>query len=202
MFVRVVQASVVSKPLLRNAWEHLLDAFAMHDAWLGATGGIDKDGRFHAWVTFTDSDEADEVFNDPEVARWHDQFLHHLAEANVTPTSDARVLIPGGGSAGFVQFVAGDALDKEKLEAVMLAFQQEVVEYRLDVLGSMIAWLGPDSFSSIVFFSSEAEARRGESLEFPGGISALLGEVMQVLKNLEYIDIRDPWIAFPKGGTQ
>lgn len=202
MFVRVVQASVVSKPLLRNAWEHLQDAFAKHDAWLGATGGIDKDGRFHAWVTFTDSDSADRVFDDPDVSMWHDQFLRHLSEATVTPTSDARVLIPGGASAGFVQFIAGESSDKEKMEAVMLAFQQEVVAYRPDILGSMIAWPAPGTFRSIVFFSSEPEARQAESLEFPGGIEALLGEFMQVAGNLEYVDIRDPWVAFPEGGRE
>ena len=60
-----------------------------------------------------------------------------------------------------------------------------------------LTWLDDERFTEVVYFTSEQDARSAESTEFPGGVQALFGELMQVMDDLKYMDLPDPWLFTP-----
>jgi hypothetical protein len=45
-----------------------------------------------------------------------------------------------------------------------------------------------------VYFTSEAEARAGETKEPPADLAAQMGEFQDLMANIEFRDLRDPWL--------
>lgn len=196
MFVRVIDAAVVSKALLRNAWDHLHDELARTDVWSASVGGVGSNGRFLATMCFTSPSGTDVLESDPLVARWWADLHLHLEEPTVQDSTSADILIPGGSEAAtFVQFIRGRSSDPERMSAINKAMQAEVQMHRPEILGSSIAWHAGGVFTETVYFTSEQEARLGESREFPGGIKGLFEELMQLVQEIAYIDVRSPWMT-------
>ena len=53
-------------------------------------------------------------------------------------------------------------------------------------------------FTSVLYFTNEAEARKGERQDFPPDVKAALEEMRSLgVGTPEYLDIRDPWIHSP-----
>ncbi len=72
-----------------------------------------------------------------------------------------------------------------------------VGRYRPDVLGGVTAWHEGGLFTSVVYFTSEDEARRGErsmSTDLPEENRALVEEWLSLLEEVTFIDLRDPWM--------
>ena len=46
----------------------------------------------------------------------------------------------------------------------------------------------------MAYFVDEAEARQGESKEPPAELAAQMGEFEALMANVEFINIRDPWL--------
>lgn len=67
--------------------------------------------------------------------------------------------------------------------------------HRPDVLGNVIAVNTDGSYTDVVYFESELEARQGESKETPADVGALVGELMSAIAVHEYLDLKDPWIV-------
>jgi hypothetical protein len=67
---------------------------------------------------------------------------------------------------------------------------------RPDIIGGYTAW-DPDGslFTSVNYFTSEAEAREGEKKELPAEMQELFGEWQSLTKDLRYIDLKDPWFS-------
>lgn len=197
MFVRLVEATAVAKPFLRNAWDHLNVELAALPGWLGAAAGIARGHRFYAFHRFESRDAADHAFETERVSYWCEELERHLADPDTRESQDAQVLIHGGSRAGFVQLIMGRTSDRAGMEAVNAGMQEVMRAHRPDVLGSLIFWEG-DRFTEIVFFTSELEARAAESREFPGGLEGLFGELLQLTDDLEFVDLTDPWLAAPE----
>ena len=112
-------------------------------------------------------------------------------EPTFRETSDITVLLDGGSdSAGFVQVMEGTVSDRAKAEALETdEMLEQLRAARPDVIGSVRMWFGGGAFVEAVYFTSEDEARAGEtSEEFSGpeqDFAAVYGEVI-------YTDLRDP----------
>ena len=55
-------------------------------------------------------------------------------------------------------------------------------------------WTGPDSYIEVAYFTNETEARQGESREPPAELAAQMGAFQAMMANVEYTDLRDPWL--------
>jgi hypothetical protein len=197
MFILVVEGRVVAKALLRNSWDQLQSALAPHKDWLRSAGGVDDHDRFVGTMDFRSVDAAEKILREPEIELWLKDLLEHLDSPERSSSSRCSVLIaPGEEPAGFLQFIRAEAVDLERFTAVNDAFQVEVRQHRPDVVGSSIVWLDDERFLETVLFTSEQDARSAESREFPGGIAGLFGELMQLMRNIDYMDVRDPWLAY------
>jgi hypothetical protein len=57
-----------------------------------------------------------------------------------------------------------------------------------------MAWHPDDRFTEVVYFTSEAAAREGETKEPPEDRRHLLDDWRQAAGELVFFDLRDPWL--------
>jgi hypothetical protein len=55
-------------------------------------------------------------------------------------------------------------------------------------------WTSPDSYIEVAYFTNEIEARQGESKEPPAELAAQMGAFEAMMANVEFTDLRDPWL--------
>jgi len=91
----------------------------------------------------------------------------------------------------------GRVTDAEKLagiEARTPAFEAVMRRYRPDVLGGVIARHPDGTYTDVVYFTSETQARQGEGQEVPADVQAMFGDLMAAIAIDEYLDLKDPWL--------
>jgi hypothetical protein len=104
----------------------------------------------------------------------------------------------GGGSndAGFVQVMQGRVLDADALRRVeqrILEVEDTFRAARPDVIGEVIAYHDDaDTYSDIVYFSSESEARANEQKDMPAELQQFTEELMRAAVIDEYLDLKNP----------
>jgi hypothetical protein len=194
MFVQVIRGRAKDGPGLRkemDRWSEELGPGAI--GYLGSTGGVTEDGQFIVVARF-ESEEAAQRNNDrPEQDAWFKEFATHLdGEPTFLNSTDIDEW-QGGGSddAGFVQIITGSVTDKEKVRQMWQGMDEEMSNFRPDVLGGLVVWDGND-FVQSVYFTSEKEARAGESKEMPAEAAESMQEMDSIMTNLEYLDLREP----------
>jgi hypothetical protein len=67
-----------------------------------------------------------------------------------------------------------------------------MAEQRPDVIGSVRGWDG-DHFTEAIYFTSEADARKGETT-MPDAGDQDFAEYESLVEGLTYIDVKDPWL--------
>jgi len=75
----------------------------------------------------------------------------------------------------------------ERMDAAFAPFADQ----RPDIIGGVRIWTGADSCIDVAYFTSEAEARKGEQAEIPDELKELMGE-FQGMGDTEYLDLTDP----------
>jgi hypothetical protein len=80
------------------------------------------------------------------------------------------------------------------LHAIDAGFEKVAAEWRPDLIGGVRVWTGPDRYIEANYFTSEAEAREGESKEPPSELAAQAADFEKLMANVEYNDLRDPWL--------
>jgi hypothetical protein len=98
----------------------------------------------------------------------------------------------GGGSddAGFVQVMKSTGVDRAQVEKMDAAFEPFAGQ-RPDLLGGLRIWTGPDSCVDVAYFTSEAEARKGEQADVPDEMKEIMAEFGE-MGETEYLDLTDP----------
>jgi hypothetical protein len=197
MFVQVIQGKTDDAAGLRRQSDRWAAELAKGaDGWLGSTIGVADDGEFVAIARFRDEAAARKNSERPEQGDWWNEtskyFEGEVRFADCTETDTFRA--GGSDEAGFVQIMQGKA-DMEKLRALDARFEQ-VVE-RPDLLGGTRAWHGDGTFTEAAYFTSEADARAGESQEPPPETKAILDEWLGSVQGMRYIDLKDPWLYSP-----
>ena len=98
----------------------------------------------------------------------------------------------GGGSndAGFVQVMKSTGVDRAQVEKMDAAFEPFAGQ-RPDLLGGLRVWTGPSSCIDVAYFTTEAEARKGEQAEIPDEMKELMSD-FEGMGETEYFDLTDP----------
>lgn len=168
--------------------------------WLGSTAGVTEDGTFVAAVRFDSEEHARANSGRPEQHRWWTETAP-LFEGEVTfHDCPVVVLYQGGGSddAGFVQIIEACVSDVEEFLRVEQRWDEitTATGFRDDILGGVVAFDG-DHLVDIVYFSSEADARKGEAAELPPELVEVREREMSVLSEVVFTDLRQPWLESP-----
>jgi hypothetical protein len=87
---------------------------------------------------------------------------------------------------------AGDrARPEQGLDQFLTA---HAAEHRPDIIGGGRFWVGPDSAYDVTYFTSEADARAGESKPLPPAMEEFAPELAQLMARTEFFDLGDPWL--------
>ena len=112
-----------------------------------------------------------------------------------TDSEDVETFLGGGSNdAGFVQVMKGRGVDRDRVRAMDEGFEKHAPSFRPDLIGVLRVWTGPDSYAEVAYFTSEADAREGETKEPPAELAEQMSEFQDLMANIEFLDLKDPWL--------
>lgn len=175
---------------LLDRWERELRPGAA--GFLGSTAGVTADGFLVLVARFADEAAATRNGERPEQGEWWKEFEATLRGPATFFDSAEVDLSMGGGSddAGFVQIMIGTG-EREQVRAAIGGAEEILRKERPDILGGFTAWNG-GRFFDVAYFTSEAEARAGESKELSEEGRAAFEKFGEVLQVEEYLDLPNP----------
>ncbi len=198
MFVQVIKGRTSDAAGLRRQterWRSDIRPGAI--GFLGSTVGVATDGTFIAFARFADEKSAAANAERAEQHAWWEETTKYFDdEPSFRESSDVTTLFDGGAdAAGFVQVMEGTVTDRTKAEALetpeMLA---QLRSARPDLIGSLRVWFARGAFAEAAYFTTEEDARKGESSsEFSGPEH----EFAELYGDMSFIDIRDPLLTGP-----
>ena len=201
MFVQVIQGQVSDPAAVRDAlnqWQRDLSSGA--SGWLGSTAGVTDDGEFVAVVRFETEEAARRNSDRPEQGQWWAE-TSKLFTGEVTFRESSEIDLDLHGNpdtAGFVQVIQGRTSDPKQARELMLQNQDEWAAFRPDIIGSVGANHGDGSYTAVLYFTSEEEAREGERKEAPPELKEQMDAMMALeVGQPTFLDIRDPWLQSP-----
>jgi hypothetical protein len=163
---------------------------------VGTTAGVAADGTAIAVVRFESADAARANSDRPEQGAWWAEMEQCYDGAVEFTESDDTETFLGGGSndAGFVQIMKSRDIDRSAVARLDAAFERHAASWRPDLIGGLRVWTGSDAAYDVSYFTSEAEARDGESKPPPDELAGLFAEFEALMANTEFIDLTEPWI--------
>lgn len=194
MFLQVMRGKVGDEAAIWAAlerWEKELRPGS--GGFLGSTAGVTTGGELLVAVRFADEEAARANSARPEQGAWWEEFARGFdGEVRFDESADVSVSMGGGSDdAGFVQVMYGRG-DRERSEALLTGAEEVLRRERPDIIGGCSAWTGGGRFVDITYFTSEEEARAGESRELSEESRALFEQFMQAMQVEEYLDIPAP----------
>lgn len=112
-----------------------------------------------------------------------------------TDSEDVEPFLAGGSDdAEFVQVMKDRGVDRHRLHALDETFEAHAASFRPDLVGGLRVWTEPDAYVEFGYFTSEAQAREGEKKEPPEALAEKMGDFRELMANVEYLDLRDPWL--------
>ncbi len=196
MFIQVVRGRVKDAEAMRSAvetWQRELKPGAKGH--LGATAGVADDGTYVAVVRFESEDAARANSDRPEQDAWWSE-TSKLFDGKPTFHNCPEVeTVLGGGSdeAGFVQVMVYKPKDVNAIKGMAKEFEK-MAPARPDILGGTTAFATDGTVIDTNYFTSEAEAREGEKKDMPAELQELMSRFEANVGEVEFIDIRDPWL--------
>ena len=193
MFVQIIEGRTSDPRALTEhgeRWQRDLRPGAI--GYLGVTAGVTADGRTIAIVRFEDEASARSNAERPEQTAWFEGMAKlYDGEPSFTESSDTTELLGGGSNeAGFVQVLKSTGVDRTRVEKMDEALKS-FMHLRPDILGGVRIWTGPDSCVDVAYFTTEAEARKGEQAEMPEELKELMGD-FEGMGQTEYLDLTEP----------
>ena len=200
MFVQVIQGRTSDPAALRAALERYADLSPGAEGFLGATAGVTEDGRFVDVVRFQSADAARRNNARPEQEAWWTEVSRLIGDGVMHETDDVDVALVGDpDQAGFVQVMQGRTTDRQRAKELMSGDSTDWASFRPDILGSVNIDHGDGGWTSVIYFTAEAEAREGERKEPPPELQAQMAEMMTLADGpIEYFDLTDPWLYSPR----
>jgi hypothetical protein len=201
MFVQVIQGQVSDAAQARAAMDRWMEELAPEaPGWLGSTAGVTADGRFIALARFDSADSARRNSESPAQDKWWHEFSSLFSgDATFLDTEDVTPGLTGDpDTAGFVQIIRGRTSDPDRLRSLMAEDSDAWVSFRPDVLGTVFSLYDDGVFTTAFYFTSEADARDGESKEPPEDLKATVDE-LNALDAVppEFFDLTTPWLYSP-----
>jgi len=198
MFVQIIQGRTSDREGLKQQLDRWQDELSGGAAgWLGSTGGVADDGTVFMMARFESEEAAKANSGRPEQGAWWNETVKYFDGEPTFRNSTDVDTTGGGGSddAGFVQVMQGRATDRARLTELEAEFMPKIEKLRPDVLGNTRSWDG-DSFVDVIYFTSEAEARKGEQAMSDDTAADMEG-FNALIQDLAFIDIKDPWLRSP-----
>jgi hypothetical protein len=196
MFVQVIKGRTQDPAALRGQMERWReDVRPGAVGFLGSTVGVADDGTVVAVARFADESAAKKNSDRPEQGAWWNETAKLFdGEPTFRESSDVDTLLDGGSDdAGFVQVMEGTVADRAKAQAMETPeMLDQLHTARPDLIGSIRAWFGGGAYAEIAYFTSEDEARKGESSsEFSGPAE----EFAQAWGDMTFTDLREPMFS-------
>jgi hypothetical protein len=198
MFMQVIRGKVADAAAARarfETWVRELSPGA--DGWLGSTAGVTDAGDLIALARFESEEAAQRNSDRPEqTAWWGETAALFSGEPEFLDSTRVDLDVPGDPDrAGFVQVMQGRTSDPDRVRELMEADPTDWASFRPEILGSLNASHQDGAWTMAIYFTSEEEARAGESKEPPP-------ELAQAMKELDalavgdqvFYDLRDPWL--------
>jgi hypothetical protein len=199
MFAQVIQGKVKDEGGLRkqlDVWDADLKPGAI--GFIGSTSGITDDGKMITIARFENEQAAKKNSDRPEQGAWWAETEKHLSDVSFVDSTDIQINTPSDpNKAGFVQVIQAQAKDINKMKALDEEFGDMMQKVRPDILGS-INIVHPDgkTFTSAIYFTSEAEARKYEAQEVPAGERNPAEEYQSMMEGTPtFLDIREPRLS-------
>jgi hypothetical protein len=192
MFVQVIKGHTSDAEGIRRQgerWKEDVGPGAV--GFLGTTAGVAEDGTFYAIARFEDEAAARANSERPEQSAWWEEMSKYFdGEPTFRESSDVSLLFDGGSdAAGFVQVMEGTVKDRARAQAMEAEMVEQLRRIRPDLLGSVRVHFEGGAFVDTAYFTSEADAREGESsaeFEGPGD------EFMELFGDMTFTDLKDP----------
>lgn len=198
MFVQVITGRTSDAGGLRAALDRWMEDLAPGAVgWLGSTGGVTEDGRVIMVARFESEDAARRNSARPEQDRWWaDTARHFEGEPTFQDSTDVVVDLQGDpDQATFVQVIRGRTSDPRRARELMTQDPEMWASFRPDVLGSVEVGHDNGAYTTVLYFTSEAEAREGERKEVPLEMRAAMEEMEKLsLEDPEFFDLKEPMI--------
>ena len=197
MFIQVIKGQATDREGLRRQFDRWSKELRPGAAgFLGSTAGITDDGRFIAVARFETEDASRANSQRDEQGAWWAETEKVVDGVEFKNSTDIVTLLGGGSdAAGFVQVMRGRVTDAAKLAELrgdITTMEKVFHEARPDVIGETIALHDDGTYTDIVYFTSQAEARANETKEMPADAQAMFEALMSAVAIDEYLDIADP----------
>ena len=201
VFAQVIQGKVSDSAAMRAATERWLEELAPGaDGWLGSTGGTTDDGRYITVVRFESEEAARRNSGRPEQSQWWAE-TEKLFDGGATfqDSNDVTLDLQGDpDQAGFVQIMQGRGTDPDRARELMAEDSDKWAAFRPDVIGSVAVGHDGGAYTMVMYFTSEADAREGESKEVPPELQANMDEMNKLsVGTPEFFDLKQPVILSP-----
>ena len=194
MFMQVVQARTKDKAGVKEMWDRWnREVQPAASGYLGATGGVTENGDLIVIARFESAEAAERNNNIPEQQQWYSEFEKYIeGEPTFTNYTNVQLQEEGGSDdAGFVQVIRTKGGDPEAFMKIDAELAPKMKELRPDVIGGITGYETDDA-TSVIYFTSEEEARKNESNpEF----QELAKRYMELQGESAFYDLKDPWLA-------
>jgi hypothetical protein len=202
MFVQVIKGKVSDSSAVRAALEKWANELASGaTGWLGSTTGVTDDGTLVAVARFDTVENARRNSDRPEQGQWWAE-TQRLFDGEVTfdDSTDVDDYVVGDpDTAGFVQVMQGQVTDLERAKALSQQRPDNFRQIRPDILAVLSLGHQDGRWTSVAYFTSEAEARQRESQERPPEFAEMMKERASLsVGETTYYDLRQVWFHSPQ----
>jgi hypothetical protein len=198
MFIQVIEGKTQAPDALHErleVWKRDLMPGAI--GYLGSTGGCTDSGDCILVARFEDAASAQRNADRPEQTAWWKE-TEKVFDGPVTfhDSEDVQVMEHGSlDGAHFVQVMEGHVTDRDRAVALEQQADRVLATERPDLLGSITAFFADGEFTELAYFTSEDDAREGESGEMPAEMADQFAEWQRLMPTERYLDIKDPWLT-------
>jgi hypothetical protein len=195
MFVQFIEGKVRDAQALRDQLRHWGDDLAgSATGWQGTTAGVTADGTAFIGARFASPEDAAANSDRAEQSAWWAETEKHFDGPVSFEDHDEVETFRAGGSddAGFVQVIRGRVNDVAMARNVFL--EEAPDDSRPDVIGGLVGLQPDGTYTMVVYFTSEAEARAGEAED-----DQEFAQQMDELHDAppRFLDITEPWLWSP-----
>ncbi len=201
MFVQVIKGKVSDSSAIRAALDKWLSELAPGaTGWLGSTTGVTDDGTLIGIVRFDSLESAQSNSDRPEQGRWWAE-TERLFDGEVAfeDSNDVDEYVTGDWDrAGFVQVMQGQVSDLDRARTVMQRRPDNFEQIRPDIVAMLDLAHQDGRWTSVIYFTSEAEARQRESQDPPPEFAAMMDEMASIsVSETRFYDLRQVWLDSP-----
>lgn len=201
MFVQVIKGKVSDSSAIRATLDKWLSELAPGaTGWLGSTTGVTDDGTLIGIVRFDSLESAQSNSDRPEQGRWWAE-TERLFDGEVAfeDSNDVDEYVTGDWDrAGFVQVMQGQVSDLDRARTVMQRRPDNFEQLRPDIVAMLDLAHQDGRWTSVIYFTSEAEARQRESQDPPPEFAAMMDEMASIsVSETRFYDLRQVWLDSP-----